>query len=290
MTRMIWIVVLCVAIGTPAYADSDGAISRTAFAARYVELVESVYEGTDAEVSGDLEVTITRADGETSTSFLDNAYLQYTADPASLDDVLNRYVAAASGLVAPPDAGGLDTLFPVVKDIGYVDGLLQVMRQSGEFEADTSFPFYYEPLNDDLIVLYAFDSENSIRFASREDVESTGLAGRALRTRAIDNLMAYLPGVQREGDDSLSLLVADGNYEASLLLVDEIWSRDVFRVAGDIVVFVPTRDVVLVTGSEDAEGLARARQLIAGNEWPYFISADAFVRTRTGWEKLSAAD
>ena len=59
--------------------------------------------------------------------------------------------------------------------------------------------------------------------------------------------------------------------------------RRLFDVAGDIVVFVPARDFVLVTGSEDVEGLAVARELIANNEWAYFISQNAFIRTGDGW-------
>ena len=134
--------------------------------------------------------------------------------------------------------------------------------------------------------MYAFDSASSIRFASAEDVEALGLEGKELQIRAMDNLLAYLPDIGREGDDSLSLVVADGNYEASLLLYDELWSRDVFRVAGDIVVFVPARDVLLVTGSEDADGLARARELIDSNEFAYAISPYAYVRTADGWARL----
>ncbi len=96
--------------------------------------------------------------------------------------------------------------------------------------------------------------------------------------------MNYLPDISSQGNNVLSVLKADGNYEASLILMEEIWTRDNFDVAGDIVVFVPARDVVLVTGSEDIEGLTLARELIATSEWPYFISQHGFVRTRDGWE------
>lgn len=57
------------------------------------------------------------------------------------------------------------------------------------------------------------------------------------------------------------MLVADGNYEASLLLADEIWQSKQIPVKGDYVVAIPSRDTLLITGSEDVENLAKIKEL-----------------------------
>ncbi len=256
------------------------------FTVRYAKAVEAAYEGATAEVVGDLEVQITAADEQTARSFLDNAYTNYQADPEALDDVLQRYVAAVANTLYPPPRNDIGRLFPIIKDNGYVAEVKAALSQSKDYDADDALSLYYEQLNRELVVMYVFDSETGMSFASAEDIEALDVAGPTLRKRAVDNLMNYLPDISREGTNSLFLLVADGNYEASLLLADDIWTRDNFDVAGDIVTFVPARDVLLVTGSEDAEGLALARELIANNEWSYFISEHAFVRTSDGWAVL----
>ncbi|RZV36495.1 MAG: DUF1444 family protein [Chromatiales bacterium] len=256
------------------------------FTVRYAEAVEAAYEGSTAQVVGNLEVEISSADKQSVRSFLDNAYANYEADPEALDDVLQQYVGAVANTLYPPSSNDIGNLFPVIKDNSYIAEVKEVLSQSKDYDSSASFPLHYEQLNRELVVMYAFDSETGISFASTEDIEAFDVAGPALRKRAVENLMNYLPDISREGSNSLFLLVADGNYEASLLLADDIWTRDNFDVAGDIVVFVPARDVLLVTGSDDAEGLATARNLIASNDWSYFISEHAFVRTSDGWVVL----
>ncbi|WP_143017696.1 hypothetical protein [Riemerella columbipharyngis] len=43
----------------------------------------------------------------------------------------------------------------------------------------------------------------------------------------------------------------------------DIWSKEHFDVKGDIVVGIPARDVLLVTGSEDTENLVKMRKIAA---------------------------
>ncbi|MEM7450176.1 MAG: DUF1444 family protein [Pseudomonadota bacterium] len=283
---MLRVVLLLVFFCVPGARAAD-VLDEQAFTERYAAMLVSSYEGASVEVIGPLEVRVTGVGEESSTSFLDNAYGVYLSDPAELEGVLQRFVDSVGAMIADEDnTGDLASLFPVIKDMSYIAQVREVMRTTEGADPDAPFPLYFEPLNSDLVVMYAFDSEASIRFASGEDIEALGIQGKELQIRALDNLLAYLPEIGREGDDSLSMILADGNYEASLLLYDEIWSRDVFRVAGDIVVFVPARDVVLVTGSEDEEGLARARGLVSENDFSYAISPHAYVRTADGWARF----
>jgi hypothetical protein len=72
-------------------------------------------------------------------------------------------------------------------------------------------------------------------------------------------------------------VLLDENYEASILLIDEYWTRKNFDVAGDIVVFVPARNVVMVTGSEDEEGL-RIASIVAQNGYDELGLRDLSLR------------
>jgi uncharacterized protein YtpQ (UPF0354 family) len=94
--------------------------------------------------------------------------------------------------------------------------------------------------------------------------EDTGVERAALRALAVDNLKRLLPKVEmRAHDDVFSMISAGGDYEASLLLFDDIWSSGQITVNGDIVVAIPAKDVLLVTGSRNRKGLEAVRKLTA---------------------------
>ena len=52
------------------------------------------------------------------------------------------------------------------------------------------------------------------------------------------------------------MLIADGNYESSLILLD-IWNEENFEVNGEILIGIPSRDVLIVTGKDDYENIER---------------------------------
>ena len=81
------------------------------------------------------------------------------------------------------------------------------------------------------------------------------------------------------------MLVADGNYEASFFLVDGLWSKKTFPVKGDIVVHIPARDTVLITGSEDAQGLETVAGILSQNldKWDHPITNVGFIRKNDTW-------
>jgi uncharacterized protein YtpQ (UPF0354 family) len=61
------------------------------------------------------------------------------------------------------------------------------------------------------------------------------------------------------------MITADGSYESSLLLLDDLWSKgDVpAKVDGDVVVAIPARDLLFFTGSRNPAGVARLHELAA---------------------------
>ena len=59
------------------------------------------------------------------------------------------------------------------------------------------------------------------------------------------------------------MMTAGGDYEASLLLFDDIWRGGKIKMNGDIVVAVPAKDVLLITGSNNRKGIAAVRELAA---------------------------
>ncbi len=142
-------------------------------------------------------------------------------------------------------------------------------------------------MNDELVVLYALDTETSIRFLSPEELDKL-LPAEGRRAQAVENLCQTLPEMERHGSDGTYMLTAGGNYESSLILADSIWTKENFKVEGDLVVAVPSRDMLLITGSKNEAGLAtvreRARAIAA--EGPYSLTPCLFVRRSNEWQIL----
>ena len=120
----------------------------------------------------------------------------------------------------------------------------------------------FEDLNDELVIVYVQDAEHRVRFLmSNEDL---GVERSALRKLAVENLGRIRPKIEMHSlGNKLAMFDVGGTYEASLLLFDTIWTDGQVKVNGDIVVAVPTRDALLVTGSKNRKGLSVLRKVAA---------------------------
>ncbi len=118
-----------------------------------------------------------------------------------------------------------------------------------------------EPFNADLVVVYAENRLGTLRIlSSRDDVGDRA----RLREASLTNLSRLLPRIEiRPGAEGVLLITAGGEFDASLLLADNLWAGGKVKVDGDIVVAVPAKDVLIATGSRNAAGLARLRAAAA---------------------------
>ena len=281
--RKILVAFVCFFISSVA-AESN--LDESAFTQRYVKAVTTKPEVVSAQIKGRLEVEMTYSGGGTSTAYLDNAYMNYLSDPEELDVIIEAYISALTKSSSDAKAN-IDkaNIFPVIKDSGYINHITELMSEDGEGE----LPFFYEKLNNVLYILYAIDTPSSIKFMPKEDIANLDVKEEELRNLSMSNLMNAIESLQIKGDPStISMVVADGTYEASFLIYDELWTKETFPVKGDIVVYVPSRDVVIVTGSEDADSLATVKGIVHNpeNKWPHAVTNIGFIRKENKWVKF----
>lgn len=263
---------------------ADQLLSEAEFVERYIEVTKRQVPGIKAEKKGRLEIYFENSDGEERVSYLDNAYISYKNNPELLNEIIEQYSGSLKQMFQLNEMEfSKAQIFPVIKDRKYVK---QVGAMIKEKSGDTAFPFYYEKLNEELYVLYAFDTETSIRFISQEDIDKLGLKNEELRELAKDNLHGSVKLQLQGSPDSVSMLIADGTYEASFILYENMWNKNQFPVKGDIVVYIPSRDLVLITGSEDVEGLKKVRSIVYDpkHEWSHMVSEKGFIRKDNTWE------
>jgi uncharacterized protein YtpQ (UPF0354 family) len=218
-------------------------------------------------VAGDLRLVIRRPDGGTSDVTLSNVYGEYKGQPERFGDLVAIFANATKN----PIPAKLDRarIVPMIKDRAWLEEIAPIFRSRGA-------EVLSEPLNKELVIVYAEDSETRSRYlGTLDDVGDP----KALRAMAVANLKRILPKIEmRMHDDAFAIIAAGGNYEPSLLLFDDIWSGGQIKVEGDIVVAIPARDALLVTGSKNRKGLKTVRGLVEKlADGPYRLTRALFV-------------
>jgi uncharacterized protein YtpQ (UPF0354 family) len=245
------------------------------FTREFVKVLKTVMPNRKMKIVKPLEVHVEKgADGEELTAYLDNAYNQALQDPKLKDQIIEQY---ARSLVESTVDGPLDPerIVPVVKDKGWLADMARSLAANGG-EAPEHVT---EELNSELVIVYAEDTPRSIRYFSEAKLEEAGVKRAELRQRATENLMRLLPGIEIHSGELFSMLTAGGDYEASLLVVDDLWKSGDIKVDGAIVVAVPTRDLLLVTGSKNAAGISKLEEVAreAVNKSSYSLTTTLFV-------------
>lgn len=274
MIKRIVTSILCgVGLSSPAGA---AALSPERFTTEVVGALHQALPDHTVTVTEPLRLKLRSPTGKEATAFLDNAYNDYVRDPSARADIVDRYVASL--LETTSDADDLDPerIIPVIKDRAW----LEEMRRAGTDEGSGAIAEQVtEDFNGDLVIVYAEDSPTSTRYFSPEDLEKIGLSQKALRSLAVNNLRRILPPVETHSGSLVSMLTAGGDYVASLLLIDDIWNPERLAVEGEIVVAVPSRDIILFTGSRNEQGLRKLQELARKtvSENSYSLTDQIFV-------------
>jgi uncharacterized protein YtpQ (UPF0354 family) len=263
-------------------------LSRRAFAERMAQAFRAAVPAATVRILDENEIEFLAGDGVRRVLVLKNAYALHQGDPQRPDDVIQLYVTATlDRLKGPqPKAAGLDRsrIIPVIKDRQWLADNYRGFKERG-----VSGEFLVEDFNKELVIVYAEDSDKRTRYLmSSEQVGDR----KDLRRLAIDNLERLLPNAQLANHgDLFTMITAGGDYEASLLLFDSIWNTGKIGgqidVQGDIVVAVPAKDVLLVTGSRNRNGLKAVREMVAkAVQGPYRLTDTLFVYRDGRFEKF----
>jgi uncharacterized protein YtpQ (UPF0354 family) len=163
---------------------------------------------------------------------------------------------------------------------------LPVLVSLGELEPEDEDDIVLDDFLGDLVVGYAPGPAYQALMTWR-DLRQLGLRQDDLRAYAFDLLTEWAADIQVVGQPPV-LMVSFGGWESCVVLVDEFWERMATQVPGELMIGVPARDVVMVTGTGSPPGVERVRRAVdrlffAGGRG--LLSRDLLV-WRRGWEVL----
>jgi hypothetical protein len=137
-----------------------------------------------------------------------------------------------------------------------------------------------------LAVVYTSGPEFGRRVVTHGDLTQLQIHPQMLRQAAFQHLEVLSSRAEFHGQPPALMLSFEG-LESSLLLATDFWARLEGAVPGELIVGVPSRDCVVVTGSRSGPGLEKAKRCVervffAGGE--HLIARGLLVRRGGAWE------
>lgn len=248
-------------------------LSETEFSTKFAKQLAKKVKGLKITLINELDVESEFNEGK-HQHFLNNAYSEYINDSKFIKEIIEKYVNGLSAMFLPKELLDEERILPVVKDRRFIQSLEEI---NADFEKNHIYEFY----NEELIIFYVEDRENSIHYISKDNLEEINFSIENLREKALENLSNNFE-MKRHGENGYFMLTAGGNYESSLILLN-IWNHENFLVAGNIVIGIPSRDVLLITGSKDSKNLHRLYDSVKNiNETGNHIVSDKIFELRNG--------
>ena len=256
-------------------AQAETLVPQT-FTETFVQRLKTAWPDTKVTIKGNLLVQVEGSNGRTLDISLANLYAMHRSDPDRLDELIRDYVAKISRPgESSKAAAALDRtrIVPVIKDRPWLEEVNSRVRARVGNDASLMAA---EDFNKELVIVYALDDSKGMRFLQAKEL--AGIEPSELRPLALENLLRIMPKTQMATNGRFGMMIAGGDYEASLLLYDNLWTDGTVKVKGDIVVAIPTRGMLLVTGSQDRNGLQAMREIVAKNaDGPYRLTTALFV-------------
>lgn len=265
--------ILFAALVLTACSNKKTILSAEEFANKYLLELKKNNPSVEYSLAPDLSVNANYK-GSEYLHFPDNAYREYLLEPDSIEQVLSKFTQTANELYNEKQEIDISKIIPVIKPRDFITEVKKLTAAKDS----ANFSIAFNEYNNELSILYAEDKENSLDYLTKDKLSQLHISQDSVLALALKNFGKILPKIERTGNKGRYIVTAGGTYEASLLLLNSFWSSKNFSVQGDIVVAVPSRDILLITGSRDKDNLnwVRTRAQESYDSASYQISPSLF--------------
>ena len=109
-------------------------------------------------------------------------------------------------------------------------------------------------INDDLDYFYVDYSGEGLELLQKRHLDQLALSMEEFHAMALENYRHFIADhLNTQSDGDAYWFILDGNLESSLLLIGEVWQQIQEALKDELIVCVPTRDVVIATGKGKKE-------------------------------------
>lgn len=164
--------------------------------------------------------------------------------------------------------------------------------QTDDSEADIHLSDKDSPVLSDLgnglLVSYLVENESSFSYVQNRHLELEDCSLKTLHKNSLSNLTnAALGKIRLQEFETINALFFDGNFEASLILLDELWDINLEQYAPNgFVVAIPAKDVIAFCDKESDLGIQELIEMnkrVFGTQGDHLISDILYVRESGKW-------
>lgn len=160
-------------------------------------------------------------------------------------------------------------LLPVLKPASYIETAREQLRELGAGE-DDPLPFWHADIAPGLILLLVYDSPTSMRSLGLEELKAQWAHPNDALQQARVELVDYLNdsefGILSMYDGKLCQLKLDGNYEASLFFVSDVWDQQQEEFGAAPAAIFAARNLVYFVNSADPDAMDLLKTLAAHDD------------------------
>ena len=126
-------------------------------------------------------------------------------------------------------------------------------------------------LGNGLLVEYLVDQGSHFQYVQKRDLANARWNEDVLHESGLKNLATLVrttePRVVRQPNEAVHAVFFDRNFEASLILVDELWEKRLAHLAPNgFIVAIPNRHVLAFCDASSEAGVSELRQIVAGTK------------------------
>jgi len=286
--KRIFILILALLMPFGVYAGKP-MMTEQEFTLGFIDRLKVSIPDSKFEIVSNLRIHTKDINGYELNIFLDNAYDVYRSGSREFDLIYDDQLASINNQRAAFLNNDVKSILPVLKPRDYIETAKKQLKEAGY--DNEGLPFYYEKLNEDIYKMFVFDSQDSMRFVSQDDVKTHGISdsisdiASTNMERYYKNLGAKFNEIDTKGNGRVWLFSADENYEASILTVFGYLELSMQEDGSDLVVFVPARNIALIVKASDSKAIQVASNLAAQgyNELGYAISPYGYINKSGKW-------
>lgn len=212
----------------------------------------------DVEVIGVSDLTLhLRVAGREVSSDLQSFYALYRSAPEQLPEVwqaLDEVLTEQYPDRTEDDPGVL---------LGRVLPMLKPMSLLNEVRSQDLPMLVYRPLVGELMVTYVIDEGQRVAYLNEEHLQRWRVSETTLWAHSITNLRRKPwqpePGMIGKGTAALLIFSGGDGYDATRLLLPELFTAFAAQIPGTMVLAVPTRDFLIAFSDADARIFMQVR-------------------------------
>lgn len=234
-------------------------LTENQYTQKYIKVMEKKYPIVNYEIVEPLVLKAIYGEDGRVTHYLDNSYREYKLDPKEIDEIIEKYSNASNVAYKKSKEVNINRIVPIIKPSNYFEQL----KILGNSVQGYKMPeLIWEPYNEDLIIVYAEDREESIHYFNQEEFEKLEISKDTLLEFSVENLNNLLSKIEKVEDNGSFGLIAGGDYEVSLMLMTDIWTKENFDVKGEILIAIPNRDLIFITGTNDKKAIDKLKGIV----------------------------